>query len=81
MLKCRDVAEHADKYVDKDLSWFQRLSWKLHFIWCPPCKYFVDQFSTTIKVASRIGREKQVASDEDVKKINDAIDQAQKTPD
>ena len=74
MLKCRDIAEQADKYLDKDLSWFQRLSWKLHFILCPPCKRFVNQFSTTVKVASHIGRKKQIASEEDVKKVNEALD-------
>lgn len=44
MLKCRDVVEQTSDYVDDELNWRQRLSFRMHIILCGRCRAFVSNF-------------------------------------
>ena len=44
MLRCKDVAERASRYVDGEMSWSQRLGMRLHLMMCLHCRRFMRQF-------------------------------------
>ncbi|HAO24235.1 MAG: anti-sigma factor [Methylophaga sp.] len=48
MLKCRDIEAMASDYLDKDLSFQQRMAFKLHLFLCHNCRNHVRQLKTTI---------------------------------
>ncbi len=49
MLHCKDVAEKASDYIDKELPLKTRLSIKIHLFMCYKCNRYVEQLRTTIK--------------------------------
>jgi len=45
MLKCRDVAEQASEYIDRELSWRGYLAVRLHLLMCRVCREYVRQLA------------------------------------
>ncbi|MCJ8170149.1 zf-HC2 domain-containing protein [Atopomonas sediminilitoris] len=43
MLSCRELAEQASQYLDKDLSLSQQLSVRMHLLMCRHCRRFIHQ--------------------------------------
>lgn len=66
MLSCKDITEKTSEYVDKDMSLYQRMQFRLHLFMCHGCRRFVDQFKMTI--GSVKGLEPQEVSEEMVEK-------------
>lgn len=48
MFKCRDIHDHASDYLEKRLSWWQRLQFHWHLFICVYCRNFIRQMQTTI---------------------------------
>jgi|TARA_R100000935_G_scaffold22299_1_gene41148 predicted anti-sigma-YlaC factor YlaD len=48
MLKCRQIEQLASDYLDKDLSFRQRMAFKLHLFICHNCRNYVRQLKITI---------------------------------
>ncbi len=43
MFSCRDVAERASDYLDRELSPWSRLQVRLHLFLCQDCRRYIDQ--------------------------------------
>ena len=56
MLKCKDVAELASRYVDNDLGVMQRTQMRLHLMMCKHCSRYVRQIRETVSLLGAIGR-------------------------
>ena len=54
MLKCRDVLEQADAYLDQQLSGWQRLQFKLHILLCRNCRRYVKNLQLTQQVSQQM---------------------------
>ena len=48
MLTCRDVADFLMSYIDGELPFGQRLSFRLHLVLCPPCRRYMTQYRRTV---------------------------------
>lgn len=48
MLRCRDVAEKANDYIDGNVGWWTRIQMALHLAMCNACKAYVRQFQRTV---------------------------------
>lgn len=48
MLKCREVAELANEYVDRELPWHQTMAMGLHLSMCRHCSAFVNKLRLVI---------------------------------
>ncbi|MBI4005822.1 MAG: zf-HC2 domain-containing protein [Gammaproteobacteria bacterium] len=60
MLKCNEIANLASDYLDKNLSWKEYFSVKMHLFMCGHCKRFVQHLLSTIRVVQ--GMERQLAT-------------------
>lgn len=47
MFSCRDVAETASDYLERDLSRFDRLKFRAHLLLCQSCRRYVEQIART----------------------------------
>jgi anti-sigma factor ChrR (cupin superfamily) len=52
MLKCRDVAERASAFADRELPWRERMAMRIHMAMCGPCRRYVSQMLQTIGLAA-----------------------------
>jgi len=50
MLRCREVAERADRLIDGELGHWERLNMKLHLVMCRGCRAFIQQMRATQKL-------------------------------
>ena len=71
MLKCREVVHESDQFLSDDLPWHRRSRFKIHLIICKHCSRYFRQFKA-LKDATPSMHKK--ASDEEVTKVMDAID-------
>ena len=53
MLKCKEVTQMASQGLDKDLSFMQRVSLKMHLFMCHTCRNYLKQ----ITFLHQIGRD------------------------
>jgi hypothetical protein len=63
MINCRQITEQASEYLDKDHSFFKRVSFKMHLMLCNHCQRYIHQLQTTIKAAKGLD-EKRISDDE-----------------
>lgn len=54
MLSCREVTERASRYLDRELSWRERLQMRLHLMMCRYCTRFVDQLKATMELLRKV---------------------------
>ncbi|MDE1904333.1 MAG: glutaredoxin 3 [Alphaproteobacteria bacterium] len=55
-MSCRDLASHADRYLDGELSLRERLEVRLHMFLCKHCSRYVEQLRLTIEAVRRAGQ-------------------------
>jgi len=48
MPSCKDVTDHSSDYLDRNLSFMERLGFKMHIFLCVNCKRYVSQLKLTI---------------------------------
>ncbi|ESR24644.1 zf-HC2 domain-containing protein [Lutibaculum baratangense] len=48
MLNCREITENADRYLDKEMGFLERLQMRLHLMMCRHCTRYVEQLKATI---------------------------------
>ena len=68
MLTCREVAERAEDWLDRDLGKWQTLRMRLHFAMCKGCDRFINQMRLTRDLT-------QTAADEDITDLLQGDDQ------
>jgi hypothetical protein len=57
MLRCKDVAEVASDYVNRDLSLVKRLQVWWHLRMCVVCTRYVQQIRHAVAVLRQVGRD------------------------
>lgn len=77
MLKCKQVAEQASDYLDKDQSLMQRLSWRMHLFMCKHCRRFVKNLRLTCEMAAQ--KELPEGSDKEVERVMECIADSNKS--
>lgn len=55
MLSCKEVTERATAYLERDLSWWERLQMRLHLAMCAACRQYLAQMATTRRLLRRLG--------------------------
>lgn len=68
MLTCREVAERAEDWLDRDLDKWQTLQMRLHLAMCKGCNRFINQMCLTRDLT-------QTAGDEDITDLRQGDDQ------
>lgn len=48
MFRCKDIAEHASRYVDRKLSFVERVQFRVHMFICHDCRHFISQFRLSL---------------------------------
>tara|TARA_R110002072_G_scaffold136124_3_gene278317 strand:+ start:23705 stop:23944 length:240 start_codon:yes stop_codon:yes gene_type:complete len=48
MLKCREVAELANEYIDKELPWHKTIAMGFHLSMCKHCSGFVQKLRLVV---------------------------------
>ena len=71
MLKCKEVANLASDYLDKNLSWKDSFSLKMHIMMCKHCNRFIHHLRLTIDFAQ--GMKGDLTSPDDVKHVLDNL--------
>lgn len=56
MLSCREVAATASDYVNRDLTWRERVGVRFHLLMCRFCHRYVRQMRQTVSLLRQIGR-------------------------
>lgn len=51
---CKDVTEHASDYLEKNLSFRQRLGYKVHLFICVSCRRYLTQLKLTIATLGKM---------------------------
>ncbi len=54
MPSCKDITKQSSDYLDKNLTFFQRLGFKMHIFMCINCKRYVSQLKLTIATIGKI---------------------------
>ncbi|MPZ19998.1 MAG: anti-sigma factor [Luteitalea sp.] len=54
MLTCKDVTERLTAYLEQDLSWWERMQFRLHLAMCKFCRRYVSQMRTTLAMLRRL---------------------------
>ena len=68
MLHCKDVADKASDYIDKELPLKTRLSIKMHLFMCYKCSRYVEQLKTTIQALAGLRNDPADSPDEKISK-------------
>jgi len=48
MLKCKDIVSLSDRYIDGELTFKQRISFRMHLALCKHCNKYIKQMSLVI---------------------------------
>ena len=67
MLKCNEIANLASDYLDRNLTWKEYFSVKMHLFMCVHCKRFVQHLLSTIRVVQ--GMERPLATPQEAENI------------
>lgn len=54
MFQCKDIAEEASNYLNRDLPLKKRIGLFLHLVICSCCRHYLQQIKQTIKTVSVI---------------------------
>lgn len=62
LFSCRDVSRHASDDLDGGLSTIERLTGRLHRVFCANCRLYREQLATTVEAARSAETSKLSAS-------------------
>lgn len=48
MFRCKDIAEHASAYIDRTLTFVERMQFQWHLLICHHCRRFIAQFRCSV---------------------------------
>lgn len=54
MLKCQEVTELVTRYLERQMPWRERVSFRYHLALCPHCRRYVRQMRATIMALGRL---------------------------
>lgn len=61
MLTCKEITERVTDYVERELTWRDRLQYWMHLAICAACRQYVAQMQTTVAVLTRLGADVRTA--------------------
>lgn len=77
MLTCKNVAEEATDYLERKMSLWERIRFRLHLFVCGNCTLFVHRIGLTSQFSGKAAH--QVASSEEILAVMSRIHAAEKT--
>lgn len=69
MINCKEYAEKVSRSLDCRLSFWDRMSIKIHQVLCPPCKHIRQQFNT-IRNACQLRPADEFAGDDTDRRLS-----------
>lgn len=54
MLRCRDIVQHADRYLADEMGFWPRLGFKLHLLFCRYCRRYVHHLRVSQEVCRHV---------------------------
>jgi hypothetical protein len=83
MLTCKEASYLASKQLDKNLSWREILSFKLHIMMCGLCRRYASEIEKIHSILQKAGKSSLSALPESIKlseesreRISKALDKA-----
>ena len=70
MLSCRELVEQSSDYVDKQLSFRQRMNVRMHIMLCSVCRRYVRHMGIVVKM---FGEKDLPAEQHEVDKVMDSL--------
>ena len=66
MLSCKEMAEKANDYIDRDVSLLTRIQFAVHLFMCVHCRNYISQMRTTISAVGlrRFEDDEQISSEQ-----------------
>ena len=77
MLSCRDIVGRCDEAIAGELSWGQRLRWRLHLAMCRHCRRFVRQYAHMLAL---LAARPEPASDREVEAVLERVRRERAAP-
>lgn len=65
MLKCREITELANGYLERELPLMEWAQFRLHIMMCKHCRRYVDQLARTVNLLAAAKPNEIAASVED----------------
>ena len=76
MPSCKDITEHSSDYLDRNLTFVQRMGFKMHLFMCTNCERYVSQLKLTIATLGKIDKASpHPVDDQQVRSIVDKLRQ------
>lgn len=72
MLKCKDIVEQASEYLEHEMTFSHRFSYRTHLFICRHCRRFYRQFSAGVVMTRQLPQ--AVASQRQLDAIKRCID-------
>lgn len=52
MLRCRDIVQHADRYMAGEMGFWPRLGFRVHLLFCRFCRRYLHQLGVVTVVSA-----------------------------
>ncbi len=75
ILSCKEATERASLCLDRQLSWPQRLSLRLHLLICHRCRCYLRQLRFLQQIAPRINQQIEAGTTRLPAEARERIDQ------
>jgi len=72
MPSCKDITNQSSDYLDGNLTFFQRMGFKMHMFLCVNCKRYVSQLKLTIATIGKT--EKAILQPVDEQHVHDIVE-------
>lgn len=56
MLKCRQMTQRASDHIDRELTFWPALQYRIHLLMCRRCRRFLHNFRQSIVMVRRLRR-------------------------
>ncbi len=74
MLTCRDINERSSEYLDQQMSFMQRMNFRMHLMLCKHCSRFMRQLEAVVHTLHRLSPQ-QSTSEEQLEELVDKLHQ------
>lgn len=66
LLRCDSLYEALDRYLDRELTTWQRLLSRGHLMMCPTCRAYLEQYRKVREITDQTSKEELPADFEEV---------------
>lgn len=54
MLRCRDIVQHADRYLAGEMTFWPRLGFRIHLLFCRYCRRYIHHLRVSQEVSRHL---------------------------